>query len=118
MSRSHLVSTTDLLPSEKRFVAYLRNLGFGRIVSIPIRNGELVLDPWPTTVQEVRFASSEAATSRTVSDKFDLKRQVVEFFEYVRAVEVGEILYLECRHGIPFAMEVGHRPEAKEGRRD
>jgi hypothetical protein len=60
-------------------------------------------------VRSVKFAAEESAVPRTSPDDFKLKRQVVELFEYVRAVDAGEIRCLEVRHGLPFAMEVEHR---------
>ncbi|MBM3739849.1 MAG: hypothetical protein FJW39_29145 [Acidobacteria bacterium] len=111
-----LTSTRDLLASERRFLTAMMELGFGRFEFVRIERGELVLAPWPTSVRGVKFGSEEPAVHRT-SDEFELKRQVVEFFEYVRSVEVGEIRCLEIRHGRPFSMEVEHRHETNGGRR-
>ena len=113
---NRLTSTQDLLQSERRFLAAMNDLGFGRFEFLRIERGELVLDPWPTSVRGVKFGSEEPAVHRT-SDEFELKRQVVEFFQYVRAVDVGEIRCLEVRHRMPFAMEVEHRHETNGGRR-
>ena len=114
------VTTQDLLPSEVVFIVAMQQLGFGRFEFLRIENGELALDPWPTTVRGVKFGSEDPGTSRTPPDKFQLKRQVVELFEYVRAVDTGEIRCLEVRHGLPFSMEVelpGARTTAAEGGR-
>jgi len=113
---SRPTSTHDLQPSERAFVAAMQQLRFGRFEFLQIRRGELVLDPWPTTVRGVKFGSADASTPRTSPDEFELKRQVVEFLEYVRAVKVGEIRCLEVRHGLPFSMEVDHRPDTNGGR--
>jgi hypothetical protein len=103
-------STHDLLDSERRFVQAMQDLGFGRFEFLQIRNGELVLDPWPTTVRDVKFGSQEPTPLRLRSAEFELKRQVVELFEYVRSVEAGEIRALEVRHGLPFSMEIETAP--------
>lgn len=100
------VTTKDLLPSEVAFVLAMQRLGFGRFEFLRIEHGELVIDPCPTTVRGVKFGSEGPATSRTLPDEFHLKRQVMEFFEYVRSVDAGEIRTLEIRHGLPFSMEV------------
>ena len=42
--------TRDLLPSERRFVEAMSDVGFGRFELLRIEHGELVLDPWPITV--------------------------------------------------------------------
>jgi hypothetical protein len=110
------MSTSDLLPSERRLVAAMNQLGFGRFESIRIERGELVLEPWPTTVRGVKFGSVDT-TPEALSGEIQLKRQVVELFEYVRSVDVGEIRCLEVRHGLPFSMEVEHRPTPNGERR-
>ena len=117
---SRVISTSDLRASERAFVAAMHRLGFGRFESLRISSGELVLDPWPTTVRGVKFAVEEPTASRTPPDEFELKRQVIELVEYVRAVDAGEIRCLEIRHGLPFSMEVelaGAQTKAAEGGR-
>jgi hypothetical protein len=110
-------STRDLLPSECRFLIAMQQIGFGSFESVRIENGELVLDPWPTTIRGVKFGSEDRSASLTPAE-FHLKRQVVELFEYVREVDTGEIRRLEIRHGLPFSMEVelaGARLAVAEG---
>ena len=101
-----VLSTSELRASARAFVAAMQQLGFGRFEFLGIENGELVLEPWPTTVRGVKFGSEDAGTSRASADEFQLKRQVIELFEYIREVEAGEIRCLEIRHGLPFSMEV------------
>jgi hypothetical protein len=103
--------------SERRFLAAITELGFGRFELLRIERGELVLDPWPATVRHVKFGSADAAMHKPLPDGFELKAQVAEFFEYVRAVNEGEIRCLELRHGLPFSMEIQHRSAASGGRR-
>ena len=116
---NHVLSTSELRASDRAFVAAMQQLGFGRFEFLRIDKGELVLEPWPTTVRGVKFGSEDPSKYCTVPDEFQLKRQVIELFEYVRAVDAGEIRCLEVRHGLPFSMEVelaGARP-VEEGRR-
>jgi len=103
-----LLFTGDLLESERAFLAVMQRLGFVRFEFVQIHNGELVLDPWPTTVRGIRFGSDSATEPECSNDDFALKRQVAEFFEYVRANNAGEIRCLEVRHGLPFSMEIEH----------
>jgi hypothetical protein len=95
----------------------MQRLCFGRFESLGIERGELVLDPWPTMVRSVKFAGEESAVRRMSRDEFTLKRQVIELFEYVRAVEAGEIRCLEVRHGLPFSMEVEHHTNSSGAER-
>ena len=109
------ISTQDLLSSERRFLDGMRHLRFGRFEFLQIRNGEVVLDPWPTTIRDVKLGAQ--ANSHTGSGDFALKQQVSELFEYIRAVDIGEIRTLEIRHGLPFSMEIELSGKAMPGTR-
>lgn len=106
------VTIQDLLPSETAFIAAMQALGFGRFEYLQIRGGELVLNPWPSAVRDVKFAS-QSNTGKLAEPNSDLRPQIAEFFAYVRDVDAGEIRELEVRHGLPFAMEI----ELEGGRR-
>lgn len=108
-------STRDLSASERRFLHEMHDVGFGRSESLRIERGELVLDPWPTTVRGIKFGSGDTAAHGPPLGDFELKTQVAEFFEYVRSVDAGEIRCLELRHGLPFAMEIEHRHDGRGG---
>lgn len=101
-------STHDLSPSERSFVTVLQQLRFGHLESIKIRRGALVLDPWPTVVQLLKFGAVESEPSNRCAE-FELKKSMAEFFEYIRGVDDGEIRCLEVLHGLPFSMEIEHR---------
>lgn len=111
------VSKSDLFATEQSFVVAMQQLQFGRYELIRIERGELVLDPWPTTVRDVKFCA-KASQPDSAAEDFLLKHQVVELFEYVRTVDAGEIRCLEVRHGLPFSMEIEHRSDMNGGRRD
>jgi hypothetical protein len=112
-----LASTADLLPSERRFLTAMQQLSFGRFEFVSIHNHELVLNPFPMTMRQLKFGTEDVLPARTPSDQFELQQQVVELFTYVRAVDAGEIRCLEVRHGLPFSMEVEYRPDADRGYR-
>jgi hypothetical protein len=95
----------ELLPSEALILAAMQRLRFGRFEFLQIRRGELVLDPWPVTIQDTKFASTANAVSPEVACD-ELRPQVSEFFSHVRTTIAGEIRKLEFRHGLPFGMEV------------
>ena len=99
----------ELLDSERRFVSAIQQLRFGRIESLRIRNGEFVLDPWPTTIRTLKFGADGFGPAQGYSEEFKLKRQILELIQFVRSVSMGEIRCLEVRHGLPFAMEVEHQ---------
>jgi len=99
------LTTQDLLPSEATFLAAMQRLGFGRFEYLKIRGGALVLDPWPTVIRDVKFATP-TNTGKPAEHNSELRPQVAEFFAYVRDVDAGEIRELEVRHGLPFSMEI------------
>jgi hypothetical protein len=103
---NRVLSTFELQSSERAFVAAMQRPGFGRFEFLRIANGGLVLDPGPTTVGDVKSGSEDAAASQTPRDEFQLKRRVIELFEYVCEVDTAEIRTFEIRDGLPFSMEV------------
>ena len=103
-------TTRDLRPSERIFLDAMGLLGFGRFESIPIKRGEFVLDPWPRTIRHVRFGASDPGFHKELCVEFKLRRQAADLFEFVRAVDFGEIRTLEIKSGLPFSMEIVHSP--------
>ncbi len=97
--------TSHLLASEAAFLASMQNLGFGRFEYLQIRGGELVLDPWPAAIRDIKFGTP-VTTGNVAGSDSELRPQVSEFFGYVRDVDAGEIRELEVRHGLPFSMEI------------
>jgi hypothetical protein len=113
------VSTGDLTPTERRLLAAMQQLGFGRFEFLRVERGEPVLDPWPTTVRDVKFGAQRRPRSADAARDFALKKQAAEFFEYVRSTEAGQIRVLRIHDGLPFAMEFELAPSchAPGGRR-
>jgi hypothetical protein len=99
------VTIQDLLPSEAAFVAAMQQLGFGRFEYLQIRGGELVFNPGPVMVRDVKFGSP-VTTGKPSAPTSELRPQIAEFFAYVRDVEAGEIREVQVRHGLPFSMEI------------
>jgi hypothetical protein len=106
MIKTGPTSTKNLLASERRVLDAMRRMGFGRFECLQIRNGELVLDPWPRSVRDVKFGGPLGVQTSTTAQNFELKQQVSELFEYIRGVQMGEIKVLEIRHSLPFTMTV------------
>lgn len=115
IERQRLVDTRDLRSSERELVTAMSQLGFGRFEYLRIERGQIVLDPWPTSVRDVKFCSADPGAAKIPPADFELKAQVAQLFEYVRSVDAGEIRTLEIKHGLPFSMEIEHRVEG--GRR-
>ena len=107
MSNQNAAVTVDgLLQSERRFSLAMQELGYGRFEDIRIQGGELILDPWPTTVRSVKFGNATANKPTSESCGFELKQRIVELFAHVRSIKSGTIRTLEVRGGLPFVMEI------------
>ncbi len=99
-------STRDLRLSERRFLAAMQRLGYGRFESLRIRCGEFVLEPAPTAVRSVKFGTPAPNQPDDRSGDFELKDQIAQLFGLIRGIDAGEIRVLEVRGGLPFTMEI------------
>ena len=118
MNRQSPKSTCELRPNERRFLRAMQELGHGRFESLQIRQGELVLDPWPRTIRSVKFGNATPNRPLSGSADFELKDQATEFFAHVRTIAVGVIRVLEVRGGLPFAMEVADHSTVQAAQND
>ena len=103
---SRPTTTHDLLPSERAFLDETRRLEHGRYESLKIHNGELVLDPWPTAIRDLKFGAQYPGCEKELSSEFRLSQQQVQLFEYIRNMDAGEIRVLVIKSGLPFAMQI------------
>jgi len=87
----------------------MQSVGFGRFESVQIQHGELVLNPYPLCVRDIKFGV-DSPCAFPLAAEFELKNQVAEFLAHVRAIDMGEIRCLTVRHGLPFAMELVSPP--------
>ena len=71
-------STADLSANERQFIAALQQLEFGRVESVRILKGELVLLPRPRFVRTVKFGAASPHAAEDPPTEFGLKRQIVE----------------------------------------
>ena len=112
VSSASPTSTRDLLPSERRFLAAMQRLGYGRFESLRIQRGKLVLEPPPPAVRSVKFGAPTPNIPDEPSGECELKQQAAQFFGFIRGVEAGEIRVLEVRGGLPFCMDVADQLES------
>jgi hypothetical protein len=110
VKQSRPTTTQDLLPSERVFLGAMHRLCHGRFEDLRIERGELVLDPWPRTIRQVRFGASDPGCEKELRAEFRLKEQLAQLFEYIRSVDTGRIQILEMRGGLPFAMQIVQAP--------
>src|SRR5690606_520613 len=95
----------SLSPNEQRFCRRMQQTGYGAFRNVPVRGGEPQFEPPFVTVTKLRLPRGPAFRPESVSDDFLLKRNVVEFFEYVRSLETGLIETLKIQDGLPVDVE-------------
>ena len=111
-------TTQDLLPSERRFLTAMQALGSGRFEYLQIRHGELILDPWPTTVRYVEFGGDDATVDGNAAPVVSEPAGVAaQFFARIINIAAGEIRTLEIRNGQPVSMEIEVAAEEAAGGR-
>ncbi len=106
-----LSASSHLTAQERAFLAAMQRLDFGRFEYLQIRDGQLILDPWPASIRDIKFGSDQQNHPGAPRDNFELKRQTREFFEYIRTIGAGEIRRLVVRHGLPFEMQIELPPQ-------
>jgi hypothetical protein len=106
------IPLAHLRPSERRFAAAMRRLGYGRFECLRIGNGDLILDPWPTTVRTVKFGNPTANHPAMTAEECELKQQITDFFSQVRSIDIGGIRVLEVRGGLSFSAEIANEKES------
>ncbi|MBN2583217.1 MAG: hypothetical protein JXL80_09115 [Planctomycetes bacterium] len=101
-----VVTAGALSPNNRRLVAMMQSLNFGRIEDLPVHAGQPVLDPPPRVVREVKFGGDNGPRPEITKADFELKVQVRELFAQMEAMGNGTIRSLEVRHGLPFRMTI------------
>jgi len=97
---------SSLSQPNTQLIELMQHVNFGRIEGIPICNGELILDPPPRVIREIKFCAENGPRPETTKQDFVLKAQVRDFFAQVEALGNGVIHSLEVKHGLPFKMIV------------
>jgi len=100
------INTRDLLSSERIFLSGIQHLAFGRVEGVRISGGELVLDPWPTVIQHVKFGGVSGTESGRSDTEFQLKKPLADFFAHIRSIDKGVIRSLAIHRGLPISMEL------------
>jgi len=69
--------THDLSPLERRFVTAMNDLEFGYFESVLIRDGALVLDPWPKAIRTIKLQSDYSPVRKGPQAEFALQDPVI-----------------------------------------
>lgn len=74
-----------------------------------------MLDPPPRIFRDIKLGGGTTSDVNVSSIDFNLKGQVEELLELLKAVRDGEISQIEVRGGIPFKAVVSENPWGVEG---
>jgi hypothetical protein len=97
---------SDLCEPERQLVDLLRDLDFGRIQELQIRDDKPVLDPPPRVIATLSMKAESFAPEEARLGDFALKQPVVLLLLLIRQIGEGKILIIEVRHGLPVSVEV------------
>lgn len=85
----------------RRLLALFQLLNFGRLENLVVRNGEPCFEPHPRVLRDIKIGGDNRPRPESCASDFDLKSQVVEFFDELARVRSGVVLTLTVRHGLP-----------------
>ena len=96
----------NLSMENQTLVEQMQLINFGRIEGLPVRAGKPVWNEQTRVVRKIKLGGDNASRPEADLDDFELKREVIDLFEEIKKLGDGQILTLEIKHGLPFAMDV------------
>ena len=90
----------------KQLIRLMQDLNFGRIMDLPVRNGEPVFDQPVQVVRTVKIAASNGPRPEVQCGDFDLKVEVQSLLHWIARIKTGCIQCIEVKHGLPFVIEI------------
>src|SRR5688500_3578386 len=102
--RSAVARLAHLSTARQRLLTLMRQLHYGRIEGLTIENADPVLNPWPKVVQDIKLGCDSPQPDIKAAD-YQLKTQVIEFFDYLDRLGTGSISLIEVKGGLPFKIE-------------
>lgn len=102
---------SSLTPPQQQLVELMQQVNFGRIEQLQVRNGVPLFSPPPRVIRTLKLGADNAPRPEYEFDDFRLKRQTAELLTVIQQMGNGEVLVIDVRHGLPFSLEIEHRPE-------
>ena len=95
-----------LRPSEQRLINIAREVGYGIVPDIPVRNGKLVLGTKVKTKRKHRLGKADKGRNRkAVSNEFKVKQQHLDLITTIRRIRDG-MVSIEVQDGLPVHLVV------------
>jgi hypothetical protein len=84
----------------------MQEVNFGTIERLPVRGGEPVVEPLPEVERVYKIGGENGPRPTAQQQDFELKDEVIEFFEYLRTLGTCIVRRVEICHGLPRVMAV------------
>jgi len=97
---------SELSAARRRLVELMKDIDFGRIQVLRLRDGDPVLDPMPRIIREIKLGSIESGAQTKLQNDFVLKSQLVELFARFDAMPDGVVELIQVKGGLPLLMHV------------
>ncbi len=97
---------SSLSPACRRLVELMQATHFGRIESLEVRGGQPVFDPPPRVIRKIKIAAPDSPREGAGIRDFTLRKEVIEFFEHLDALGMGDVRCIEVKNGLPFSMDI------------
>ena len=96
-----VANKASLSPARRRLLEICQEINFGRLENLSIRDGEPVLDPLPSIVQQLKFGGENGPRPELGAPDFQLTKQHGDLFDYFDQLQNGVIATLEVQYGLP-----------------
>jgi len=96
------INREQLSFDRRQLLEFLFHIYFGQIQDLHVRECEPVLDPLPTFFRRVRPGCEHRKRHIAYPDDYQLKKQVIGFFDYLDRFQDGVIAVVKVQDGLPF----------------
>jgi uncharacterized protein YeeX (DUF496 family) len=109
--RQSQIRKASLSEANQRFIAKMREINFGRIENLEVKNGDLCFTRESIIRREFKLGSGMKIDLERSSDDFILKRAQANLILFLDKMKDGKISRIEIMHGLPFRIETMEFPE-------
>lgn len=90
--------------ARRRLLDRCRQIQYGRITGLVLRNGEPHFAPDTRIIRTIAFNGTANSAGCAARNDFELKRAWLEAFAHFDAIGSGTIAEIDLRAGLPFRM--------------
>lgn len=109
------ITKSGLSEAQSRLVELLQRINFGRVERLLVKSGMPAFEPPPRIIQKLKMGGDNAARPEADLQDFFLKRPTIEMLQAIADLGDGEVLSIEVKHGLPFALEIERQTEEGGG---